>query len=96
MNKCFSACPLPDISGTNFAIEFLHGIRKRTITSVFAHGGFVVRPYPDCFFAGLASCHHPLHGPPDLIEPKAGSLGGGVVPNAATVSYTKAPSVSVY
>ena len=47
-----------------------------------------MRSHPDYLFAGLAGCHYPLHGPHDLIEPKDGSLGDGVVPNDYAVAAT--------
>ena len=57
---------------------------------MFAHRGFVVRSHPDCLFPGLADCHCPLRGPSDFIEPKAGSLGDGIVPNDYAVAATSA------
>jgi hypothetical protein len=45
--------PVPNISGTKFAIDSHYGIQKRTIAKVFAHGGFVVCSDSDRLFTGL-------------------------------------------
>jgi hypothetical protein len=60
---------------------FLHGDREKTITQVFVHGGFVVRPHMDCPFPGLAGSRHLLRGPRGFIDPNAGNLRNGIVPN---------------
>ena len=47
-----------------------------------------MRPHPDCLFAGLGGCRNPLRGPHDLIEPKDGSVGDGVIANDDAVAAT--------